>query len=210
MTQVNLLPPELRQRELVRRQTTLVALAGVAALVLLGIFFFFQTVSLSAAKGDLDQRLAANAQLSQQIGELQPYADLQQQLEAKKQLKDTLLLNEVSWAGVLLDISRVIPDPAYLVSLTGSITAPTGTVVGTAAPTTGPSNLIGSMSFSGVADGTPTISGWLSRLEKVSGWVNPWVNSAQESGADTGIYQFNSGVDLTTEAATDRGRGIHR
>ena len=46
MSQVNLLPPELRQRQQVRRQTTAVALAGVAALVLIVLFYLFQGVRL--------------------------------------------------------------------------------------------------------------------------------------------------------------------
>ena len=130
MSSVNLLPPELREQQAIRRQTALVALGGVAVLVLLGVFYFLQTGQLSSAQSDLDQARTSNATLQQQISELQPYADLQQQLETKKQLKDTLFLNEVSWSGVLLDVSRVIPDTAYLTSLTGSMTAPTGTVIG--------------------------------------------------------------------------------
>jgi Tfp pilus assembly protein PilN len=207
VSRVNLLPPELRERQATRRRTTMVALAGLAALFLLGLFYFLQTVSLSTARGDLAEQQAANAQLSQKVSDLQPYADLQQQLEAKRQLKDSLYLNEVSWSGVLLDVSRVIPDTAYLSTLAGSLTAPE---VGVVEPTTPSANLIGSMSFAGVAEGTGTIAGWLTRLERIEGWVNPWVNSATENGSSTGIYQFDSGVDLTIDAATDRGRGIHR
>ena len=32
---------------------------------------------------------------------------------------DSLYLNEVSWSGALLDVSRVIPDASYLTNLTG-------------------------------------------------------------------------------------------
>jgi len=69
--------------------------------------------------------------------------------------------------------------------------------------------IIGSMTFASVADGTETISTWLTRLEQVKGWVNPWVTSAQEQGAFTRIYQFDSNVDLSVDAATQRGRGGH-
>jgi len=207
VSSVNLLPPELREQQAIRRQTALVALGGVAVLVLLGIFYFLQTGQLSSAQSDLDQARASNAILQQQISELQPYADLQQQLEAKKQLKDTLFLNEVSWSGVLLDVSRVIPDTAYLTSLTGTMTAPTGTVIGATGTSPASTSLIGTMTFSGVAKQTETIASWLTTLEEIKGWVNPWVNSAQEQSAHTGVYVFDSGIDFTADAATVRGRG---
>ena len=207
MSRVNLLPPELLEKQAIRRRTALVGLGGVAALALLGAFYFFQGAKLSSAQSDLEQARASNAIVQQQISELQPYADLQQQLEAKKQLKDTLFQNEVSWSGVLIDVSRVIPDTAYLTTLNGTVTAPTGTVIGAPGTPVSPTGLIGTMSFAGVAKQTETISSWLTRLEEVKGWVNPWVNSAQEQSADTGIYVFDSGIDLTVDAATVRGRG---
>ena len=209
MSQVNLLPPELRQRQVVRRQTASIALVGVGVLVLIAVFYFFQTVRLSSAKDALATQEAKNTQLRSQIAELQPFADLQQTLEAKQQLVNTLFLNEVSWSGVLLDVSRMIPDTSYLTSVAGSIGVPTGTQVGAAPPVPGlvDTGIVGSMTFAGVAKETETISSWLTRLEEVKGWVNPWVNSAQEQGAFTRIYQFNGGLDLTADAATDRGRG---
>jgi Tfp pilus assembly protein PilN len=207
MSRVNLLPPELRQLQAIRRRTVLIGLGGVAALALLGLFYFFQSSQLSGAQSDLDQARASSAITQQQISELQPYADLQQQLQAKKQLKDTLFQNEISWSGVLLDVSRVIPDPSYLTSLTGALTAPTGTVIGSSGTPATSTTLIGTMTFAGVADQTQTIASWLTRLEDVKGWVNPWVNTAQEQTPQTGIYLFDTGVDLTVDAATVRGRG---
>jgi Tfp pilus assembly protein PilN len=207
VSRVNLLPPELRQAQAVRRRTTLVALGGVLGLVLLAMIYFLQLSNLSGARAELEAEQATNAGLSERISKLQPYADLQQQLEAKKQLKDSLYVDEVSWAGVLLDVSRLIPKRAYLSSLNGTLT--TGSVTATSSETqTSQADLIGSVSFSGVAEGTGTIAGWLTSLEQVRGWVNPWVNTASESGTDTGIYQFDGGVDLTPGAITARGRGV--
>ena len=151
MSQVNLLPPELREKQVTRRVTTLVAALGAAVLALIVVFYFFQGMRLSDANDELARQEQANGQLQTQIAELQPYADLQAELATKQKLVDTLYLNEVSWAGVLLDVSRVIPDESYLTALNGQITAPTGTQAA-GVPTTGAvSNLIGSVTFSGVA-----------------------------------------------------------
>jgi type IV pilus assembly protein PilN len=209
VSQVNLLPPELRQKQAERRTTTLVAAIGAAVITLILVFYFFQTMQLSSAEDELAQQQQTNATLSAQIAELQPYADLQADLAAKQQLVDTLYLNEVSWAGVLLDVSRVIPDQAYLTNLTGQITAPTGGQVGT--PVEGvATSLIGNVTFSGVAHETQTIASWLTRLEEIRGWVNPWVNNSQENAEFSRIYTFDGSVDLTLDAATERGRGEGR
>lgn len=207
MSQVNLLPPELRERQVARRRTALVAVIGGAIVVLVLALFFFQNMRLASIEDDLVAQEQANADLQNQIQQLQPYAELQATLAAKQQLVNTLYLNEISWASVLLDVSRVIPDESYLTQLTGQISVPTGSQVG-APPTEGlVAELIGNMSFSGVARQTETIASWLTRLEQVQGWVNPWVNNAQESGELTRIYTFDGGLDLTQEATTLRGRG---
>lgn len=206
MSQVNLLPPEIRERQAVRRRTSLVAGAGVIVLALVGFFYLTQTMELSSVKDELAAQQRSNAQLRSQIAELQPFADLQATLAEREKLVQTLYANEVSWASVLLDVSRVIPDQSYLTQLSGQITAPTGTVIG--APQDGTeTGLIGNVTFSGVARETRTIASWLTRLEQVRGWVNAWVNNASENAAYSRIYTFDGGIDLTIDAATARGRG---
>lgn len=203
MSQVNLLPPELRERQRVRRTTSLVVLGGIVVIALVGVFYFLQTQRLSDVEGDLAAQEDRNAQLQAQIADLEQFADLQAQLAERQQLLATLFVNEVSWSAALLDISRVIPDSSYLTSLTGQITPLTLAVPGTTETT-----LIGNMSFQGVARETETISTWLTRLEQIQGWVNPWVSSAQEDAAFSRIYTFSSGLDLSVDAGTERGRGV--
>jgi Tfp pilus assembly protein PilN len=203
MTQVNLLPPELRQRQATQRTTVLAALAGAAALALVLVFSFMQSAQLSSAEADLAAQEDVNARVSAQIAELQKFGDLQTELATKQQLIDQVFRNEVSWSGVLLDVSRVIPSEAYLTNFTGAI-ATTDTVGQPADATAG---LVGSLSFTGNVRGADTLAAWLTRLEQVDGWVNAWANSASETAPFSRIYQFQSGVDLTTAAVTRRGRG---
>jgi Tfp pilus assembly protein PilN len=208
VSQVNLLPPELRQRQAVRRATSIVVLVGLALLALIGVFYFLQVQQLSGAQDDLEAQQARNGELEGQIAGLQEFADLQAELVAKQQLLTTIFVNEVSWSSALLDVSRVIPDAQYLTNLTGQLTSvipaegvPT-TTGGTPATT-----LIGAMTFAGVASETETIATWLTRLEQVQGWVNAWVNSATQDAPFSRIYTFQNGLDLTQEAATERGLG---
>jgi Tfp pilus assembly protein PilN len=209
VSQVNLLPPELRERQAIRRTTSLVVAAGLAVLALIGIFYFFQVQRLSQTQSDLEAQQSQNGQLESQIASLQQFADLQAELAQKEALVGEIFVNEVSWSSALLDVSRVIPDASYLTNLTGQITP---TIVGEVAtePTGGTpeTTLIGNMTFAGVANQTETIATWITRLEEVQGWVNAWVNSAQEDAPFSRIYTFSNGLDLTQEATTARGQGV--
>ena len=211
MSQVNLLPPELRQRQATRRLTSIIIAVGLGVLAIVGVFFFMQTQQLSDVQSELEAQQARNAELSGEIDSLQQFAALQAELAAKEVLVASLYVNEVSWSSALLDVSRVIPDASYLTNMTGAITATTGAVPGEipTTPTGGTpeTTLIGNMTFAGVADQTETIASWLIRLEQVQGWVNAWVSSAQEQEAFSRIYTFSNGIDLTQEAATERGQG---
>jgi Tfp pilus assembly protein PilN len=208
-SQVNLLPPELRERQAIRRTTSLVAAAGLAVLALIGIFYFFQAQRLSQVQSDLAAQQSRNAGLEEEIASLQEFADLQAELASKEALLGEIFVNEVSWSSALLDVSRVIPDASYLTNLTGQVTP---TVVGEVAtePTgrTPETSLIGNMTFAGVANQTETMATWITRLEEVKGWVNAWVNTAQEDAPFSRIYTFSNGLDLTQDAATARGRGV--
>ncbi len=202
MTQVNLLPSELRAREATRRLTSVVVIVGVIVLGLVGLFYFFQVMNLSRAQDDLAAQEGVNRQLQAQIDDLQRFQELQSQLEAKQELVNSVFIGEVSWSNVLVDISHVIPSEAYLTSLTGSIAAPTAT------PTTGETNLIGNVLFTGVMKETDPLASWLTRLEQVDGWENAWMTSATEETPFSRIYTFNSGLDLSVDAATRRGKGL--
>ena len=209
MSLVNLLPPELRERQAIRRTTSLVVAAGLAALALIGIFYIFQVQRLSQVQSDLEAQQSTNARLVSQIASLREFAPLQAELAAKEALIDVIFVNDVSWSSALLDVSRVIPDASYLTNLTGQIVATVaGEVVAEPTGGTPETTLVGNMTFAGVANQTETIATWITRLEEVQGWVNAWVNSAEEDAPGSRIYTFSNGLDLTQEAVTERGQGV--
>ncbi len=207
MSQVNLLPPEIRQRQVTRRTSALVGLGGVAVLAVLGLFYFLQTTSLSRVNEDLQAQNAINAQKQAEIQSLSEFAELQTEVQAKRTLVDTVFANEVAWSGVLLDLSRILPGPAYLTNVTGTLTATTGTSEAPAPGPGGATDLIGDIELQGFALDARTIAMWLTRLEQVKGWVNPWLSTAAESEPGSNLYGFTSGVDLSTAASTKRGQG---
>ena len=76
---------------------------------------------------------------------------------------------------------------------------------GTTTTTTTP--LIGTMTMGGEAIGFDSLSTWLTRLEMVQGWVNPWMPTITADSAVPNAFTFPTSVDLTQDVETARGQG---
>lgn len=202
MSQVNLLPPELRARQKVKQLTTLIIGAGAAVIVLLLAFWFLQGQKLAGVNDDIAAQNLTNSGLQTQIDQLQEFQQLQEEAAAQQALLTTAFTGEVSFSQMLMDLSRTIPSDAYLDSFNAALIVPVAGEVTTTTTT----NFVGSFTASGAADGFESLASWLTRLESVKGWVNPWMSSATETGPNTGLYTFSSGVDLSDDALTARGR----
>jgi Tfp pilus assembly protein PilN len=211
-TQVNLLPPQIREKQKVRRLTGAVVAGGVVAVVLLLVVFTLQTGRLGTIQTQLEQQQAVNAGLQGRIVKLQKFATLQKEVSARRMLVGNLLKNQVLWSEVLEHLSEVIPDQVYLTSFSASLTQSStdSTAVGTATGTGSP--VYATVQFGGAATSHPEVADWLQRLERVKGWVNAWVQSLTKSvstdtnGAPTHTeVAFTGSVDLT-QAATVNGR----
>jgi Tfp pilus assembly protein PilN len=198
VSQVNLLPPDIRQRQQTRRVAFLIAAAGVALLLLVLFVYLLQTQSLKGVNDDIEAQTAKNADLQAQITELQHFADLQDEAAAKQQLLSSVYANELSFSGAMQDVSSVIPSDAFLTSLTITLN-PAGIATGES------TSILGTIAFSGEGASTETVATLLGRLENVKGWVNPFVSSVARPGAGDNV-QFTGTVDLTVDALTQRGQ----
>jgi Tfp pilus assembly protein PilN len=222
---INLLPPELYERQRTRRRTAAVVALGVIVLAALGGFYFLQVLKENSVQADVDAQQAENARLQGEINELQEIDQLQQEIDATRGLLTTLLSDRVLWSGVLRDVSLVIPGQVWLNGLTGQVGAPgstgatttatpttTGTTTTTTTPTPGQAQagpaLVGQISFNGYAFTHPDVALWLSRLEDVRGFVNPWLQNSTDTliGTQT-VEQFTSSVDLSEQALARRRAG---
>jgi type IV pilus assembly protein PilN len=205
VSQVNLLPPEIKERQKIRQRTAVVAAIGGAVLLLIIGFYFLQQMNLSREQDDLAAQEQTNSSLQTQISSLQRFGDIQAELQQKRGLEDKVFANEVSWSGVLVDVSRVIPSDAFLTTMAAQITAGAEAAPGTT--TTTPAALVGQISFAGTSDGLDSLTVWLSRLGQVRGWVNPYATSAAETQNRSRKYDFQSSADLSRDALTKRGSG---
>jgi Tfp pilus assembly protein PilN len=204
VSQVNLLPPEILETQKWRRLTIVVfAVGGIVAAILIA-FYLLQVTTLSGVRADIEDRNATNESINQQIAEKQKFAALQAEAQAQEAKLALAYQGEVSFSALLMDTSRVVPSDAYLDSLSIQITDPAAAA--TATDTTTTTGLVGAITGSGKAVSIDTLSTFLTRLESVKGWVNPFINTI---GLDpeTGGYQYAYAVDLTDEVVTPRGKG---
>ena len=114
MSQVNLLPPELRARQKTKQLTTLIIGAGAAVVVLLIAFWFLQSQKLAGINDDIAAQNLTNTELQTQIDQLQEFQQLQEQAAAQEALLAKAWVGEVSFSEMLMDLSRTIPSDAYL------------------------------------------------------------------------------------------------
>jgi Tfp pilus assembly protein PilN len=197
VSQVNLLPPDIQAAQRQRRLAGVVALAGVGVIGLILVFYVLQLGNLSGVRSDIEQQQDTNESLQRQIERLREFEELRARAQAKQQLLDAVFANEISFSGLLMDVSRVIPSTAALTSMSAAAQDPT--------PSTGGGTLFtGRIDVAGLALDYDTIASWLTRLERVRGWVNPWVTSIADP--ELGPITYTSGVDLTTAVVTERGR----
>jgi Tfp pilus assembly protein PilN len=197
VSQVNLLPPEILAAQRQRRLAGVVALAGVGLIGLILVFYVLQLGKVGGIRSDIDQQKQTNQGLQTEIQKLREFEQLRARAQARQKLLNDVFANEISFSGLLMDVSRVIPSTAALTSMSATSQEP--------APTTGGSTLLtGRIDIAGLALDYDTIASWLTRLERVRGWVNPWVTSIADP--ETGPITYSSGVDLTTAALTERGR----
>jgi Tfp pilus assembly protein PilN len=203
VSQVNLLPPDILQRQRVRQSTYAVLFAGGVVVALVVVFFVLQSTRLASVNHDIANQNQTNSALQAKNGQLQQYANLQTEAQRKEGVLTAAFAYETSFSSMMQNISQVIPSSAYLTSLTFSVTPPAPAAVG--APPASSSPLVGSMKASGRAMDLQSLSNWLTRLEGVKGWKNAWFTSATRDPT-TGLWTFQSGLDLTKDVLTARGQ----
>jgi len=120
---IDLLPRELVEQRLVRRQRSAVGAGFLVLVALLGLWYVVENGKLSEAKDQADQERAVATGLRAQRAQLQPLADLEAQIAAADQLRSKVYAHEIRFSTVMRDISAIVPDDVWLTSMTAAFTA---------------------------------------------------------------------------------------
>src|SRR6266571_7389312 len=109
MSQVNLLPPEVKTKQRVRQRTMLaIGAAGAVVVLILGVYAL-QSVRLSQARRSLAAQQQTNRTLQGKITALTPFDQLQRQVDERNNLTETLASNQVLWSDALRNLSASLP-----------------------------------------------------------------------------------------------------
>lgn len=223
---IDLLPRQLVEQRLVRRQRTGIGAGFLVLLAVLGIWYVLETRQLSDAQAEADEEQATATGLRAQRAHLQPLADLEAQIAAAEQLRASVYRNEIRFSGVMRDISAIVPEDVWLTSMavafneagtaatTGGASTPAPTGGGAAATTPGSPGAgspVASITFAGAGLEHVDVGGFLRALArgpKKGGqqvYLNPYFTTSQkddEQGQTT--VTFNATVDLSSAAYSGR------
>lgn len=178
-----------------RKRVLAVAGIGAGALVLgLGLLTVTRQSSLDSEKKKLSAAEAQNAHLKTKIESFRDAQKAQTEVDTLKVQVEGVLANDVSWARMLQEISRTIPNDTWLTAFQGTATA--ATVATPGAPTT-PTPTTPSSSTSSTS--TTTAAGGASG--STSSTTAPGASATAASGTSGTVTFTVVGLDFTSVAA---------
>jgi Tfp pilus assembly protein PilN len=218
MKRIDLLPQRYAEQRRQRRNLGLVVVAGLVALLLLIGWWFMIGLQIGSAQDELAEVEAANARLEAQIAELQRFAALEAEVQAKRQALNTIMAGDVDWPAVLTEIAMVVPGEVWLTNLTASAGQTEGaTQVGTETAEVRVSNRqpFGRIQFAGNSLSMPGVAKWMTRLESVKEFFAVYLNNASKAeaapageegsgGAAVDVVTFDTTLELSNKAASGR------
>ena len=223
---INLLPRQLVEQRLVRRQRTAIGAAFLVLLALLSVWYVVESRQLTRAQNQANQERAAATGLRARRAQLQPLAELEGQIAAAEQLRASVYQREIRFSGVLRDISAFVPDDVWLTSMavtfntsgstptTGGASAPAPAAGAAAAATPGSPGAgspVASITFAGAGLEHVDVGGFLRALARgpekggQQVYLNPYFTTSQkgdEEGQPT--VSFTATVDLSSAAYSGR------
>ncbi len=199
--------------EIRRKQNRSLALISVGGVLVLGLIVFWW-ISLGARVSDEERKLAevqtVNADLQQQVAELQPFAALETEVLAKTEALRTVMMGDIYWPSVLTEVAAIIPDGIWL----DTFNASAGTVEGSAPVGTegaeirvSPDVPTGRIQFTGGALSMRAVSDWLTELNRDIKFAAGWLNGASRDIGSTDqvqVIRFDSTAEMGVDALSQR------
>lgn len=210
MRRIDLLPTRYVERRRDRRNTGVIVVAAMLILLLMLGWWFLLGSQIATENDNLAAAQVENAQLNQQIAELQRFADLELEVQTKRQALASVFAGDIRWPALLTEIAMVIPGEVWLTSWISSAGTTEGAgSVGTETAAVRISNDVptGRIQFSGQSLSMPGVAKWLIRLGTVRAFSAIWLNSASaQEGTEgvPGLVTFDSTLELGEDALSKR------
>lgn len=205
---INLLPDEDARRAQIRRRMVY-ALLGIALLwAVLGTISLLQLSNLEQVQTERDDTARRVAQVRGQVQSLQAFQDMADEVAAGNEVLRYAMADEVSWAALLVDLSRGIPTSASFTDIDGQLVdAPTGQVPTQDVFVQTDDTDIGFFVVNGYTTDlfTPGVEDLLRRFGEIEGFFQEYLSTATAGEiGDVGVTQFSAEVRLDDDARTHR------
>ena len=208
MRRIELLPESYLRRQRERRSIALVLIAGALVLLLLVVWYVKLGFDVDNAKEELASVEAQNDELRTQIAELQPFAELQAEVDTKRNALITVMAGDVDWPVLMTEVAMAAPGEVWLRRMEASVgvtegAAPVGTET---APVRVSANVpTGRIAFEGTSLSMPGVAKWLIRQEISKRFEAVFLTDAaltEEYTSDA--FNFSSTLELNRNALSER------
>lgn len=200
LPQVDLLPPEIGERQRFRKVQLGLGSAVVAAVGVVALLYVGAAHSVSSAETQVQ---AADQQQSALQAETARYQDVTQtysRAAAAEAMLVGAMGQEVRYSRLLNDVSMTIPADVFLTNVTVAQAAPGAAG---AAATTG--TALGTVTMSGVALDHDHVAEWLESLAGEKGYKDAYLTSATEAMfGGKKVVNWSTTVSLTPDALSHR------
>lgn len=199
MARINLLPPEIRTGQRARRLFTGLLVAAGIVVAVLALIYLVQRDTISNEREDLQALEQTEARLQTQVSALKEFEDRQIEIDTTKATLAQALAGDVAWSRFMNDLSLIMPDNSWLVSLAL-----------TAAPATAPNGApaVGNTTFQGFTFDFRGLAGWLTRVGRMDGLTFVYLTSGtRQTLGTTDVVSFGATASVTDALLSKRCQG---
>lgn len=188
MIDINLLPPEIREKRKAEKALFYAIVGVVTLVIILGGVYGYYSWLVGLEERQLASIQAETQKFSEAVKEYEIYEKKKAEFQARKEIVDKAMAGEVPWHKILNGISMVIPSDVWLTSFSGS---------------EGGLNLSGfavDYAFDEPDFGHKPVAKWMVRLGEVKGIVDIWLTSSSKGDVEgQPAIQFGTTTKLSVE-----------
>jgi hypothetical protein len=211
LPRVNLLPPEIAEKALMRKVQAGLGACVVAAVGVVGLLAVSASHGVSSAQSSLDSATATHSSLQAETVKYNNVTAIYAAAAAAQGQLVTAMGSEVRYSQLMHDLSLSVPSTVWLKSLSYNQTPPaaaagasstTTAAAPAAAAATGP---IGTVTFQGVGFNHDDLALWLEAVAGIKSYGNVYFsNSTEALLGQRKVVNFTSSADLTPAAYSGR------
>jgi Tfp pilus assembly protein PilN len=205
MPQVNLMPPEIAEAARLHRLQRVMAGAVIVSAVAVGGLYWHAKQGVTSAQNELAASQSQQTSLQAKYNSLNDVQQVFTQVQAKQQLVQQAMGQEIRWSFMLNDLTTSVPNNVWLTSLTATETSTPGSTVTPTVGADGTTSGVGTVTVSGVAFRHDDVANWLDAMAKVKGFADPSFSASTKSVIGTRIVSdFGSSIVLSADALSNR------